>query len=119
MISKKLFEEIINKEIEDMLYSEFNNSIEYKIKTKPKSSNIYMVMTTYMNIYELANKAKKWAVKNGYQISSTVRINAYPNAVIYEENNLNIIKQFKSDTEYEAIFDACEWIIESKTLKDK
>ena len=65
-----------------------------------------------INIYELAHKCKEWASYKGHTLSSTYHPhnNCICNIDIVTKN----FKQFEANTEPEAIFRACEWILENK-----
>ena len=58
-----------------------------------------------INIYELAYKCKEWAYGLGVAIDS-----CHQTAIIHFDRKIEI----KGDTEPEAIFKACEWILENK-----
>lgn len=72
-----------------------------------------------INIYELAHKCKEWAIRKGFVLSS------YPNIMTCEYAcDLSVVTSesgqcryeltmFK-DAEPEAIFKACQWILENK-----
>ena len=67
-----------------------------------------------INIYELAHKCKKWAHNKNYWLSTCytgqVKIydagSTYPKIILHTEI-----------TESEAIFKACEWILEQKEIE--
>ena len=69
-----------------------------------------------INIYELAHKCKEWAFKQGYELFSRILSNdnqPFGNCVVYRveadlEESLHIVND---NTEQEAIFKACEWIL--------
>lgn len=78
-----------------------------------------------VNVYELAYKCKEWALKQNCSIESTyrntiglawvvynVKYDGYDKFGIKHEHTYK--KEFHSDTEPEAIFKACEWILENK-----
>jgi hypothetical protein len=62
-----------------------------------------------INIYELVHKCKEWANKNSYWATSG-----------YDEKYYCLLKDmpdnqwFYGDTEAEAIFKACQWILDKK-----
>lgn len=75
---------------------------------------------SYQNIYQLAHKCKEWALSNKYMIDSNIsptfkEVNngIVGTSLIYNLNNMES-KRFQSDTELEAIFKACEYIMENK-----
>jgi hypothetical protein len=69
-----------------------------------------------INIYELAHKCKEWAWSKNFRLTSGIwdSDNKYTcdifteNAIYQEEHHEN------GDTEPEAIFKACQWILENK-----
>ena len=71
----------------------------------------------YMSYFELAHKCKEWAFSKGYELFSRVMSNdhqPFGNCVVYRveadpEESLHIANE---NTEPEAIFKACEWIME-------
>lgn len=92
-----------NKECED------SGSFEFS----PPSYNNYDRNT--INIYELAHKCKEWSLSKGYAIESCLEHKTSIAAIISvdSDNPLFGTKHYYiSDTEPEAIFKACEWIME-------
>ena len=72
-----------------------------------------------INIYELAHKCKEFAFKQGYEIQSRIMSNDHQKRgnccilkVEYEYESC--IKIENAKTEPEAIFKACQWILENK-----
>ena len=60
-----------------------------------------------INIYELAHKCKEWAYEKGYQLAS------YPSGKDWYVCRDPYKEPYEGDnTEPEAIFKACEWIME-------
>ena len=107
MISEELLSEVlgIKKEVMSIAIRE-NNIIP---------CNQGIPIATPINIYELAHRCKEWALKSGYQLHSAMRNGAFSICIlIYEEDGSK--QHFKSVTEPEAIFKACEWLLEN--LKD-
>lgn len=61
----------------------------------------------------LAHKCKEWAIKIDYKIESHIHfINKRIIGVAFFNTQDNTNKFFQADTEPEAIFKACEWIVE-------
>ena len=116
MISKELLSQIENLDIFSVEFLDKENIIH--ICGNYKDTEIH---TEYsINIYELAFKCKAWAHSNGYWLS--VRL--------YEPNGFNIVvfshihsqlqkdlKEINDKTEPEAVFKACQWILEQKGIK--
>ena len=125
MISKELFNEVMNLHNLDfeypLEYYNTNNSIRFWVIENPK----YQSTSNYINIYELAHKCKEWATfKNGKNIITERDISGVYSYIIfmigitihneYLDDTTRILANFKADTEPEAIFKACQWILENK-----
>ena len=59
-----------------------------------------------INLYEFAHKCKEWASRHGVNIWSWL------NNVEIRDSHKCFVKSFVGDTEQEAIFKACEYIME-------
>lgn len=74
----------------------------------------------YINIYELAHKCKEWASELEFEISScTYKATVEYNCRQDEDDDRRLFwksdyETFSSDTEPEAIFKACQWILDNK-----
>jgi len=69
-----------------------------------------------INIHELAHKCKEWALKKGYWLSSW---HENRKSFCYVDEFIKIpatcvTQTIDADTEPEAIFKACEWILEQR-----
>lgn len=66
-----------------------------------------------INIYELAHKCKEWAWSKGYILRSET--SEYTGCCVYRRGIKDgfITKNIQTDTEIEAIFKACQWILEN------
>ena len=62
--------------------------------------------------HSLGNKCKEWVNKQGYWANS-----GYDNKYYCMLRDMPDNKWFYADTEVEAIFKACEWILENKDNK--
>ncbi len=97
MISEKLLSKILRAPIQ-----------EFKINNE---GNIdFVFLGTYdewkvINIHELAHMCKEWAYNKGIAIDS-----CFQTAVIHLDKPIEI----KASTEPEAIFQACEWILDKE-----
>ncbi len=63
-----------------------------------------------VNIYEVAHKCKEWASYKNIGLASYVE--QYPDGacnLVWKQESIK--KLFKAETEPEAIFKACEWIL--------
>ena len=108
MISKELLSEVLN--IEHIL--EFRQSVNVFWITDAKSH----VGAVPINIYELAHKCKEWALANGFAISSGIPKPFYKKRIIGAEifkltDFRNAIFICYQESEYDAIIEACEWIL--------
>jgi len=134
MISKELIKEVIQEEpdhIELIRGSKWENNIKQTILLSYNNGE----EPIEINIYELAHKCKEWAIKNKYQmysgittVASEIRKNYFFCAIktkvyAYNKEYSNCLPMFLNnfqhiiiaDTEPEAIFKACEYIL--KELK--
>lgn len=66
-----------------------------------------------INIYELAHKCKEWALFEGHILSSWMTNPMNEIECYCKSNNIDRYP-FQANTEPEAIFKACEWILENK-----
>ena len=122
MISKKLLSEVLSLKYPIRIIHHFckgQNALNYDLHVE------CALFQESINIYELAHRCKEWAYRKGYSLISGVFIVADDNGnavfdyfnsclinYIEKENRKQVLNNFKSDTELEAIFKACEWIIE-------
>ena len=99
-ISKELFEEVMKNKI---FYSnDFhidNNIISYVENDTWKD----------ISINDFFFKCKEWAYKQCNEIISYTE-----GCEIYQTQLDEIVKEFYSDSEQQAVFDACQWILENK-----
>ena len=113
MISKELLSAVLKEKrvILDYEISISKNEIHY--------GHIDIEEDGFINIYELAHKCKEWAVNlspNKHALSSYARwgdIRNYKktNGSYYICQHLVSGIQFEAESEPEAIFKACEWIL--------
>ncbi len=111
MISKELLSEICQTNLMSLGKLEVVGSdiCLYDCSMQP---DIYMCW----NIYELAHKCKEWAYSQGYILFSKIRLNSSLASCYfgtmgkhdYEDDYHN---DFRAETEPEAIFKACQWIL--------
>jgi hypothetical protein len=111
MVSKKILDAVLGLNIRQ--FEIVGNDIIYQVFEMSKDEKI--------NIYELAHKCKEWAVMlqpNKQALSSYPRWGNhkdYPetNGHYYICQHLVTGVQFEAETEPEAIFKACEWILDN------
>ena len=117
MISKDLATEILGYKVTQEP-QKYGNEISFHYMFT-KDTELHQSI----NIHELAYKCKEWAYKQEYSLSSGHRFEAnewfcdYETSEEYsiraEEYYSNIDAEYKmANTEPEAIFKACEWILE-------
>ena len=103
MISKELLSAVIGKEVREIELSNNVNIINYLVI---KDDWWYSI-----NIHELAFKCKVWALQYKYELlSGFLSGNGY--VVVMEQR-----RTWHADTEPEAIFEACEYILNQKDEK--
>ena len=111
VISKELFSEVIDENLDLYYCIEFynvNNSIRYWIIEDPTKQST----SKYINIHELARKCKEWAYDNGYRV-----IEIQKGIVWVVPKQYNILISFNysmikyQDTDIES---ACQWIYDNK-----
>lgn len=104
MISKKLLSEVLGYIVETV------TTID-----SVRTNQILIIgeKTKEINIYELAHKCKEWARHLNIQLISgfTETSKQYFCTVVIEDGDV-----FYSQTEPEAIFQACLWILDNKGL---
>lgn len=117
MISKELLSEVLNitAVCDDISNIELTaNTITFIEDYWDEDEGSGFYRSHSINIYELAHKCKEWANKQGYKkvysgiYESTDQGSMY--ICILDSNDTNC-KDFWADTEVEAIFKACEWIL--------
>ena len=111
MIRKKLLSEVLGHEFDSFTYNKESSDIRIVV------DNNYSPI--YINIYELAHKCKEWALNqdNCFSIVSGKVPNNYFCVVQYSFQWLGkdgYEEYFTEDTEPEAIFKACQWILDNK-----
>ena len=114
MISKELLNEVLNIEVAYLEYIDRSKNIEFR-----ESQGLLKKI----NIYELAHICKEWASKLGFHLTShTISYEAVLSKGYCQTHHVHHIdresdKPFRGLTEPEAIFEACQWILENKDMK--
>lgn len=116
MINKILFEAVIGFEVEE--FEQNINTIRYFPKSHPRPKYLnYKVDLISINIYEFAHNAKQWMLENGYFSITMFRADELFSCDIgptsgenYEDWN----ECFIEETENEAIFKACQFILDEQ-----
>lgn len=128
MISKELLSEVLGVFVYNLDFIQDNK--QYFKFTSIEGSQDYQVDN--INIYELAHKCKEWAFKRGYGVDSRYyksqresKASKYLDdydfesykcvvAHVCKNTNNNVTHHEEYNTEPEAIFKACEWILNEK-----
>ena len=111
-ISKELLGEVLGYEV-DAFLGISENEIDY---TCCKDKDIGYEDIS-INIYEFAFKCKEWAKSKDYYILSGYDDTNIPVSLInhhYGEGGCSCDKYFETNTEPEAVFKACQWILEQR-----
>ena len=114
MISKELLSKVLEENISEV----------YKMGSNPNFKQNTLLFKLYgsgelchINIYELAHKCKEWAKSKGFFILSGYDNTETPEAIInhiYSESGCCCDGAFEADTEPDAIFKACQWMLDNK-----
>lgn len=114
LISKELLSEVLKVKIRKINSSILDGNLYYyKELVKCKSK---------INIYELAHKCKEWAENQGYiLLSKNKECLVYLIDDVYDVIEcLNQYEDyFDADTEYEAIFKACDRILDNEVKYER
>lgn len=101
-ISKELFETVIGEE-----FNSVNNDYIYMgIKNTKDSARI--------SINDFFFLCKEWAIVNGFSIISGTDGLGQISAYIEELGDGYRCKDFFSNSEQQAVFDSCQWILDNK-----
>lgn len=118
-ISKELLSEVLDNEVPYQVKVHKiiikNNSLNYFYNSKDSGGGLFEA-NEYINIYELAHKCKEWAViRQFYNVASLLDYTGYTCIIRQDPMTfLNTELRFRAGTEPEAIFKACQYIMENK-----
>lgn len=125
MITEELLSEVLEFKLEQLDFarlSKDNKEIEFAFKLSEgiNIKNVFHI-DFHINIYELAHKCKEWALSKGYSLYVKIRpdiidildVTHFYAVQIGTGSDKNAM-QFRENTEPEAIFKACEWILNNK-----
>ena len=116
-ISKELLSEVLNINVQTEIHEDDWCS---------DNTLIYWEFDGYhndyknINIYELTHKCKEWALNKDYKLlSMSKECFLYDIVELYDvsEQLEQWIEWFEADTETEAVFNACQWILDNKDNK--
>lgn len=121
MISKELLSEVLENEVPYQVKVHKiiikNNSLNYFYNSKDNRGGLFEA-NEYINIYELANKCKEWATgEHGFSLHSFLCPDDTCTCEIYKFHKSTgyvFVDWFNCLSEVEAIFKACEYIMENK-----
>ena len=105
--SKELLSEVFGFKVISVHNVNAENDIHFNGGHKEKYPYSLIEPTT-INIYELAHKCKEWAKKKEYWA-----ISGYDEGYFCMLHDMPDNRFFNASTEIEAIFKACEWIVEN------
>ena len=116
MISKELLSEVLGKEVTNIQKGCTEN--ELKITAYFGDAR----QSFHINIYELAHKCKECVISKGYDVlSGGLEAGLYSCYIDYSDKRytlqMNPLHYEFADTEPEAIFKACQWILDNKENK--
>ena len=110
MISKELLSAVLGRVITDIEKDYFKfepNCNDWRITARFDGFN----QRFFMNIHELAHKCKEWAKDKNYILKSFIGGRSF--CIIESLIGKEVVVDAKiADTEPEAIFKACQWIME-------
>jgi len=114
MISKELLEKILGKEVGKV---EVKGNTLWFNDADPRAMS-YKWSEFCINIYELMAKAKEWANNRPHKryqlVSYRAPISIGGGVCEVYSGAIRQGKDIEADTEYEAVFKACEWILKEK-----
>ena len=105
MISKKLLSEVLGYVPFKVSEMERPSSVGIKLLIIENEDG---TVRAYWNIHELAHKCKEWALQYKYEFLSGY-LSGRGYVVVMEQR-----RTWYADTEVEAIFKACEWLLKAK-----
>ena len=112
MISPELLSAVLGEEFDDVRTNCIPNNLNGN-HLQARTKGDWGGWSSH-NIYELMYKCKEWAVKNGFWLSSWVVQDKTGRAEVENVETLKIIDRFSCKTEPEAVFEACQWILDNK-----
>lgn len=118
--SKELLSEVLDQDYNDRLVDWFQIEDDNYLRTyydcgKFDEQGRPTGLGIEINIYELAHKCKEWALKNEHNLLSYLSDrNGIQESFVQLYNYKTFITTIRADTEPEAIFQACQWILDNK-----
>ena len=113
MISKELLSNVLDNEVPYQVKVHKiiikNNSLNYFYNSKDSGGGLFEA-NEYINIYELAHKCKEWAISKGWILHEVRNLKEY--IIYFGGDYREPSDDFRAETEPEAIFKACQWILD-------
>ncbi len=120
-ITKELLSDVLGENVDNIRMSDIPaNRVVYEVQGAG-IRNPYVI-----NIYELAHKCKEWAINygKGYYVWTGINHNSKWDVFVTKFNSFSKFEPVEyqavynplggKETEPEAVFKACEWILENK-----
>ena len=105
MINKKLLSEVLGLNVYGFRTEENTIIVDHE-------NGMPLISNKHINIHELAHKCKEWVHNKGILISSGV--SEFGTRFCYLTSGDKQEPPFIADTEPEAIFKACQWILDNE-----
>jgi len=99
-ISKELLSEVLGFEVSSVYVAPNDTFVEAQSEYSDER----------VNIHELAHKCKEWALINHTFIESGLPYKTRATAAVFNSDE-GFLEGFEADTEPEAIFKACKWLL--------
>ena len=114
-ISKELFEKVMNVGLYDELY--IDNYFDEYNGVEVEDWQIIKYNNTWIPLDTFVFKCKKWALKQCHILHSSIdeigegylKVDHFTEELYGER-----VRTFKSSSEQQAVFDACQWILDIK-----
>ena len=121
MLSKELLSEILtdtqHMDVEKIIeVNKSGNEVYFTASVMNVNTKTYATIKRYFNIHELAHECKEWASEMEYSLDSVIEHIADIRFCIATDR-LGNYKTFNDEAEPEAIFKACQWILDNKEAK--
>ena len=114
MINKELLSKVLDNEVPYQVKVHKiiikNNSLNYFYNSKDSGGGLFEA-NEYINIYELAHKCKEWALEHDCELLSCIKSKDRVICDIYSDKYDCKFTHY-GETEPEAIFKACQWILD-------
>ena len=107
MISKELLSEVLSSlTLLEIIDGKIDNNVYFKVEE--------IDILQSVNIYELAHKCKEWAKRKEYTITMYLHLDTVAITIYKDSKKVFSTPSMTVQTEPEAIFKACQWILDNK-----